>query len=143
MQTRTARRLGAGVLAATVAVSLLGGAAASAKPATRTRAAHTKMRFKLDDRRVTQGDTVTGLVTLRSGRGRRDGAPLAGADLTVLVDHVEVATVTTDADGKAVVSYLSNAAGDHVIRVVFAGTAEQRGAHRSQGFSVKAPDPVV
>ena len=130
------RRLMLVPLAAMLVVSVLG-----ATPAAGKSAPPTKIRFKLDDHNVAPGEAVTSTVRVTSGRGKARG-PLAGADLSVLVDGVEVASLTTDPDGIAAISYGGAAAGDHVMRVVYAGDGTHKRAKRSQGFEVGAEEAL-
>ena len=124
MRARIAMAIAAGVL-----VASLGGGTALGKSAPPT-----KIRFKLDDHSVASGEAVTGSVLVMSGRGK-NREPLEGATLTVLVDKVEVATLTTDADGRALVERLAED-GEHVMKLVFAGDDEHKKAKRAQGFEV-------
>ena len=102
------------------------------------RAAHTKMRFKLDDHHWDSGATVTGTVALRSGKGR--GEPLIDAMVRVLVDGTEVGIAVTDGEGKATVSWGPATDGGHVMRVVFDGDDIHKRAKRAQGFHVGTGD---
>lgn len=96
------------------------------------------MRFKLDDHQWDSGATVTGTASLRSGRGR--GEPVEGATLRVLVDGEDVGTATTDAEGKAAISWGPATDGGHVMRVVYDGDDTHKRAKRAQGFQVGAED---
>jgi fibronectin type 3 domain-containing protein len=60
------------------------------------------------------------------------------------VDGLEVGTTTSAVDGLAPVSYTTVEAGEHVMKVVFAGDATHKKAQRAQGFEVSgiAPEPV-
>jgi plastocyanin len=96
--------------------------------------ANTKMTFRLDDHTVAVGDPVSGPVALFTHDGNH-WAPLAGASLNVLVDGVDTGTpLTTDANGDATVSITAAGAGDHVVKVVYAGDDTHRRRHRAQGF---------
>ena len=122
------RTLGAFVAAGMLAAALAGGAAAKSAPPT-------KMKFKLDDHHVAEGGSVTGTILVLTGRGKHR-EPMEGASLSVLVDKVEVATLVTDADGMAEVEYSTTEAGEHVMKVVYAGDDEHKRAKRAQGFEV-------
>ncbi len=125
MRARIAMTIAAGVV-----VAAIGGGTALGKSAPPT-----KIRFKLDDHSVASGESVTGTVVVMTGKGK-DREPFAGATLTVLVDKVEVATLTTDADGRATVEHAGAEDGEHVMKVVFAGDAGHKKAKRAQGFEV-------
>ena len=129
MRARIAMAIAAGVLAASI-----GGGTAAGKSAPPT-----KIRFKLDDHMVAVGETVTGDVVVMTGRGKGREA-LAGATLTVLVDHVEVGTLTTDSDGRATVEHVATEDGEHVMKLVYAGDADHKKAKRAQGFEVGTED---
>lgn len=139
------RKLGATFVAAGVLIAALSTGAGAAKPPWAgggQRPAVTKMRFKLADHEVAVGETVDGTVKVQTGKGR-NREPLEGATLRVLVDHVEVGTLTTDADGTAAVSHVADTEGEHVIKVVFDATSAQRKAKRAQGFEVStAAEPT-
>jgi len=64
--------------------------------------------------------------------------PLGSASLSVLVDGVQVATLTTALDGTATVSWVAAGVGGHTIRVDYAGDATHAPAQRTQGLNVKA-----
>ena len=98
----------------------------------------TRLAFQLDSHHVATGETVTGTARLVTKGDDHQPAPLAGAELKVFVDRTEVDSVTTDADGAAVISAASLADGGHVIRVVYAGDDTHRGAKRAQGVHVGA-----
>ena len=129
MRSRIAMAVVAGVLAASI-----GGGTAAAKSAPPT-----KIRFKLDDHQVAAGEAVTGDVVVMTGRGKAREA-LVGASLTVLVDGVEVGTLTTDSDGRATVEHVATEDGEHVMKLVYAGDAEHKKAKRAQGFEVGGED---
>ena len=129
MRARIAMAVAAGVLAASI-----GGGTAAGKSAPPT-----KIRFKLDDHQVASGEAVTGDIVVMTGRGKAREA-LVGATLTVLVDHVEVGTLTTDSDGRATVEHVATEDGEHVIKLVYAGDAAHKKAKRAQGFEVGAED---
>ncbi|HVL33775.1 MAG TPA: Ig-like domain-containing protein [Actinomycetota bacterium] len=113
----------------------------SAKPK-KARPAVTQMKFKLSEQEVVSGEDVTGVVTVRTRSGKT-WVPLAGAELVIFVDKVQIGTATTDGTGVASVSYTTEAAGDHVMKVSYAGSASHRAARRAQGFSVsEAVAPV-
>ena len=134
MRDRFAKKTGAAMLAAGLMVGVAG--AASAHPSA-AKVANTHMTFHLVDHQVTVGDPVTGPVHL----GTKSGAhwvPFAGAALSVRVDGTEVATLTTDADGNATVSYSAATEGDHVVRVVYAGDGTHHHRQRAQGFNAAA-----
>jgi hypothetical protein len=95
----------------------------------------TKMRFKLADHSVAEGEEVTGSVLVTTGRGRAR-EPLEDAELTVLVDHVQVGTLTTGPEGRADVAYGGGAAGEHVMKLVYAGDEDHKRSRRAQGFEV-------
>ncbi|MDQ3991022.1 MAG: carboxypeptidase-like regulatory domain-containing protein [Actinomycetota bacterium] len=136
------------MVAAVLVVGLLGGAGALAKQGkgkgkgNATKLVNTKLRFKLADHDLTVGDEVTGTVRLLAGKGGRRRTPLEGATLTVTVNGTPVATLVTDAEGRARVSYLAEEEGDFVMKVRFAGTDTHRKRKRAQGFTV-APAPEV
>src|SRR6266568_509143 len=110
-----------------VGMLLVGGVAGTAM-AKKAHPATSKMRFKLDSHSVAVGDQVTGSIRLWTRSGHRWEA-LGGVDLSVRLDGTEVDTVTTDS------------AGDHVIKVVYAGDDTHRKAHRAQGVEATAPSP--
>lgn len=97
--------------------------------------ANTKMRFHLADHHVAVGDTVSGPVHLVT-KSDHHWVPFAGATLSVRVDGTEVGTLTTDDNGDATVSYVADAEGHHVIRVVYAGDDTHRQRQRAQGLRV-------
>ncbi len=142
------------MVAAMLVVGLLGGAGALAKQGKgkgrnkgkghATKLVNTKLRFKLADHDLTVGDEVTGTVRLLAGKGGKRRTPLEGATLTVTVNGAPVATLVTDAEGRAAVSYLAEEEGDFVMKVRFAGTDTHRKRKRAQGFTVApAPAPEV
>jgi hypothetical protein len=102
---------------------------------------NTKMRFKLDAQEVTVGDDVTGTVQLFS-KGHHHGhggwTPMPDVTLQVKVDGQDVGTVVTDAAGTATVAYTTDAEGDHVMKVAYAGDETHRRRQRAQGFTVQA-----
>jgi hypothetical protein len=97
----------------------------------------TKIKFRLDDHQVALGEDVTGSVLVRT-RMNKSWEPLADATLSVLVDQVLVGTLTTAADGTALVSYTPAAEGGHAMKLVYAGDATHKRAKRAQGFEVGA-----
>lgn len=111
--------LGVGVLATSVAAK---------------QAPVTKITFKLDDHNVPPGSAITGSVLVRT-RSNHEWVPFAGAPLSVRVGGTQVLSLTTDADGRASISYVA-AAGDHVMKVVFSGDDAHKRAQRAQGFAV-------
>ena len=115
-------------LATTLCVGFLA-TSATAKPAPVT-----KIKFHLDDHNVPPGAAVTSSVLVRTRSGHA-WVPFAGATLSVWVHGTQVLTLTTDANGLAALSYVP-LAGDHVMKVVFAGDATHKRAQRAQGFSV-------
>ncbi len=122
------RIVGTVVAAGVLAAAVTGVAGAKSAPPT-------KIKFKLDDHNVAEGETVTGTIAARTGRGK-DREPLAGASLTVLVDKVEVDSLVTDDEGRALVEYVATEAGEHNMKVVYAGDGEHKRAKRAQGFDV-------
>ncbi len=122
-----------------VGMLLVGGVAGTAM-AKKAHPATSKMRFKLDSHSVAVGDQVTGSIRLWTRSGHRWEA-LGGVDLSVRLDGTEVDTVTTDSDGQVAVSVSADTAGDHVIKVVYAGDDTHRKAHRAQGVEATAPSP--
>ena len=120
--------VGTVVAAGVMAAALTGMAGAKSAPPT-------KIRFKLDDHHVAEGETVTGTIAALTGRGKHREA-LAGATMTLLVDKVEVASFTTDDQGRAVVEYVAIEAGEHNMKVMFAGDKDHKRAKRAQGFEV-------
>ena len=133
--TSNIRTVVAVVLGITVFTGLLA-TSAIAKPAPVT-----KIRFKLDDHNVPPGSAITGSVLVRT-RSNHEWVPFAGAPLVVRVGGTQVLTLTTDANGAAAISYVA-AAGDHVMKVVFAGDATHKRAQRAQGFAVVAGATAV
>jgi len=101
----------------------------------------TKITFKLSDHNVPPGAAVTGSILVRT-RSNHEWMPFAGAPLSVRVDGTEVMALVTGADGRATVSYVAPVGG-HVMRVVFAGDASHKRAHRAQGFAVVAGATAV
>jgi hypothetical protein len=94
----------------------------------------TKITFKLDDHSVALGDMLTGPVLVQTHEGNH-WVPLAGATLSLQIGKTEVATLVTDANGAATVGFAPTSAGDHVMRVVYAGDDLHKGAQRAQGFN--------
>nr|MDP9342545.1 Ig-like domain-containing protein [Actinomycetota bacterium] len=129
MRNRGLVRAGGVLVAGMLLVGIVAGTAAAQK----VRPATSKMKFKLDSHTVVVGDQVTGTVHLWT-RSNHHWVPLADSDLSVRLDGTEVATATTDSDGKASISLTSDTAGDHVIKVVYAGDDTHRKAQRAQGF---------
>lgn len=137
------RKLIAVAAVATLGLTVLA-ASAAAKPGPTT-----KIRFKLDTHSVEVGDTVTGTVLVWTHRGSAGGGhmgggspwtPLEGAELSVRVDGTEVATVTTDADGLALISFVADTEGGHVMKVFYDGDDTHKRARRAQGFQVTPDD---
>ena len=132
------RKLIGTIALAAVVAGAMAGTAGAAKPPWAgggAKPAVSKMKFKIVDHGIAEGESVQGRVVLVTGRGNQR-EPLAGAELTVLVDKAEVATVTTGADGVAEILYAGATAGEHVMRVVYAGDDAHRRAKRAQGFEV-------
>ena len=125
--------VGTVVAAGVLAAALTGVAGAKSAPPT-------KIRFKLDDHHVAEGETVTGTVAVLTGKGK-DREPMAGATLTVLVDKVEVGSLVTDDQGRAVVEYVTAEPGEHNMKVVYAGDGDHKRAKRAQGFEVGGEEP--
>ena len=123
------------VLSATVVLAV--GLALFEAPAVARPAPVTKIRFRLDAHEVPVGADVTGSVHVWTRSDHRWVA-LAGAELTVSVDGLDVGSITTDGDGLASVVYTATVEGDHTMRVSFAGDDAHRKARRSQGFTVTA-----
>ena len=98
----------------------------------------TKMKLRLDDRRIVLGEAITGTVRVWTRAGRA-WKPLAGADLSVLVSKVEVGQVTADEQGVAAVSYTPAAVGGFALKLVYPGDSAHRRAKRAKGFEVVAP----
>ena len=94
----------------------------------------TKITFKLDDHSVVLGDMLTGPVLVQTHEGNH-WVPLAGATLSLQIGKTEVATLVTDADGAATIGFAPTSAGDHVMRVVYAGDELHKKAQRAQGFN--------
>jgi hypothetical protein len=105
-------------------------ALAAAKPAPVT-----KIKFKLDAHELATGTDVTGSVNVFT-RTDHLWAPFPAATLSLRVDGVEVATLTTDVDGHADIVYTGALEGDHVMKVFFIGDDLHKRAQRAQGFSV-------
>ena len=103
------------------------------------KAATSKLTFKLDDHSVATGEDVTGTVKLTTTKGKK-ATPIADAPLSVQVDGVEVASLTTDESGEATVTLSGVADGEHVAKVIYAGDATHKKAQRAQGFTVGATD---
>ena len=112
-----------------------------ALPAAAKSAPVTKMTFKLDSHQVTAGEDVTSAVLVQTRSGNQWVA-FSGAVLTITVDGLEVGTTTSAVDGLAPVSYTTVEAGEHVMKVVFAGDATHKKAQRAQGFEVSGTAPV-
>jgi hypothetical protein len=102
----------------------------------------TKITFKLDAHEVAVGDQVTSSVAVRTRDGNQWVA-FPGAVLSILVDGIEVGTATAGADGLAPVAYTAVEAGDHVMKIVFAGDEAHKKAQRAQGFEVSGSTPVA
>lgn len=133
-RTGISTALAAAVLSVALVMGTAGGALASpggvhASPAV------SKMAFKVADHDVPMGTPVTGTVVLQTRSGKHWVA-LPGAVLSVRVDGVQVAGLSTDASGRATVSYTSPTAGGHVLTVLYAGDPVHKGCQRSQGFKV-------
>lgn len=111
------------------------GLALVASPAAAKPAPVTKIKFKLDAHELAAGTDVTGSVNVFTRLGNV-WSPFEGATLSLRVDKVEVATLTTDVDGHADVVYSGALEGDHVMKVVFLGDELHKRAQRAQGFSV-------
>jgi hypothetical protein len=134
-------------LIAVATVATLGltafGTSAAARPGRR------RIRFKLDTHSVEVGDAVTGTVLVSTHRDTRAAdrwaegprTPLEGAVLSVRVDGTEVATATTDADGLALVSWVADTEGGHVMKVFYDGDDAHWRAPR-QGFQVTPDDGI-
>jgi hypothetical protein len=101
----------------------------------------TKITFRLADHNVPPGSAVTGSVLVRTRSGHA-WVPLAGAPLSVRVGGTDVLTLTTDANGKATVSFVGGT-GDHVMKVFFLGDGTHKRAMRAQGFAVVAGATAV
>lgn len=134
-----------GVVAASVAVSLMG-VGAQAAPGKRkngkAKSAVTMVKFKLANEDVTAGDSLAGNIKVSSGGGR-NRAPLAGAELAVTIDGVDAGSITTAEDGTATITVIAEE-GDHVVKVVYAGDADHKRAKRAQGYeAVAAPEPIT
>jgi hypothetical protein len=128
-----------------IATALVAGvlfAAVFAVPAAAKPTPVTKITFKLDSHQVAAGDQVTSTALVQTRSGNR-WAALPGAVLSVRVDGLEVGTTTADVDGLAVVAYTAVEAGDHVMKVVFAGDETHKRAQRAQGFEVSGSIPVA
>lgn len=110
---------------------------ASARPEKPAKAIQTRLRFRLDTRHIEEGGSVIGTARLgeRVGKGF---VAFAGQTLHVFVDKSEQDAVTTDAEGKAIVT-ATGGVGGHVVKVVYAGDATHRPAKRAQGFHVGSP----
>lgn len=126
---RDLRFIGSNVAVAGLLAAFLGGTALAKQPPV------TKVRFKLENHQVALGEEVHGSVLVLSGKGK-DRAPLEGAVLSVLVNKVEVGTVTTDAAGLAEVAYTAPAEGGYVMKLFYAGDESHKRAKRAQGFEV-------
>ena len=139
---RVTRSLALATVAAVAIAALASPAAAKpgkgkAKGHGKPRRAVTKIVFKLSDHELAVGETVSGPVrVLSKGRRAKRFKPLAGAVVTVSVDHVQVGTVTTDDEGRALVEVAADEAGEHVVKVRYAGDATHKKAQRAQGFEV-------
>lgn len=130
-----ARRLVATVVGAALGVALIAAPAAAGTT--------TKMTFSLDSIEVPAGSMLTGSVQLW-WRNRTTWTPLAGAEVSVMVDGIQVGTLTTDASGGASVSWpAAVTAGTHVMKVVFAGTTWHARSQRARGFQVTDALPVT
>jgi plastocyanin len=138
MRNRALVRAGGALVAGMLLVGVVTGTATAKKahPAT------SKMKFKLDSHSVVVGDQVTGTVHLWTRSGHH-WEPLAGTGLSVRLDGTDVATASTDADGTASISLTADSAGDHLIKVVYAGDDTHRKAQRAQGFEATAPPPTT
>jgi hypothetical protein len=102
----------------------------------------TKIDFKLRPNHVAMGTDLTSTVTFWAHAKPGPWAPLAAAVFSVRVDGAEVATGTTDANGQALVDFAPTAAGEFVMKIVYAGDTLHKKAQRAQGFTVD-PAPVV
>ncbi|MFB3738041.1 MAG: fibronectin type III domain-containing protein [Candidatus Velamenicoccus archaeovorus] len=125
-------------------VLTLGGllALSMALPASAKPAPVTKIRFKLDVHHITLGQSLTGTATVWT----RDGhawVPVEAAVLSVRLHGTEVATVTTDADGVAPISYTPTEVGGAALKVVFEGDDLHKRARRAQGFEVGESETPV
>ncbi len=117
-------------------------AAVFAVPAAAKPAPVTKITFKLDSHQVAAGDQVTSSVLVQTRSGHMWVA-FPGAVLSIVVDGVEVGLATAGADGLAPVAYTAAEAGDHVMKVVFAGDETHKKAQRAQGFEVSGSTPIA
>jgi hypothetical protein len=135
-------RVGGVIVAGTLAVAVIAGAAMASRthpPAGKKgHAAVTKMKFKLNSHSVSVGDQVAGTVHLWT-RSNHHWTPLSAAGLSIRLDGTEVDTATSDSDGQASVSVTAGSAGGHVVKVVFVGDDSHRKAHRAQGFEATEP----
>lgn len=118
----------------------MGPAAATSEPVT-------KITFTLEPSSVPAGSDVTGLVTVTTGSGKAE-KPFGGATLSVWVDGVQVGSAVTNPAGVASVSQTATVPGMHSMRVMFAGDALHKKAHRDETFVVTAgsatlPPPVT
>jgi hypothetical protein len=121
-----------GVLA-TLAL-FMGPAAATSEPVT-------KITFTLDAASVHAGADVTGLVEVTTGSGKAE-TPFGNATLSVWVDGVQVGSAVTNGAGVASVSQTATVPGMHSMRVLFAGDAQHKKAHRDETFVVTAGSPT-
>ena len=140
-------RLVAKILLTSVVIAVAGSVPAAAKPdhgkghpgkGGRAKPVTTKIRFKLDDHDVVAGDAVTSTIKVTSGKGRRR-TPLAGAELSIRIDHEDVGTLTTGEDGTAALEVVAEE-GEHVVKVFYAGDATHKRARRAQGYEAVAAE---
>ena len=137
---RKFRSVAIGLVAALALGALAGPVSAKpgkgkAKGKGKSKPAVTKIVFKLADHQLAMGDTVTGSVlVLSKGKKKKRWKPLAGAVLSVSLDHQPVGTVTTGSDGRTTVQLLADEPGEHVVKVRYAGDSKHKKAQRAQGF---------
>ncbi len=112
----------------------MGPAAATSEPVT-------KITFTLDASSVHAGTDVTGLVEVTTGSGKAE-TPFGNATLSVWVDGVQVGSAVTNGAGVASVSQTATVPGMHSMRVLFAGDAQHKKAHRDETFVVTAGSPT-
>jgi hypothetical protein len=95
----------------------------------------TKMMFKLGQHSFVVGDTVSASVSVMS-RLDHHWVGIPGATIVVTVDGTEVGTFAADDTGVAVLSWVADTEGEHVMKVLYAGDELHKRTQRAQGFSV-------
>ena len=97
----------------------------------------TKIDFKLRPNQIPQSGDLTTTLTFTT-HDKNHWVPLPGAEFIVRVDGADVGTGITDVNGQALLDYVGDTLGGHVMKVVFPGDGVHEKAQRAQGFLVYA-----